>query len=97
MLIFAFLIIVSIVFYIYYKVAILKSNDRVTQEYYQAKSRISLGAFIIAFGINQYMLYQTKLTLFIGLAFILLGIIQLHVGIRDARFFSKEWRRLNAD
>lgn len=96
MLIFALIIVVSVVFYIYNKVAILRSNDRLTQEYYQAKSRISLGSFIIAFGINQYLLYQTRLTLFIGIIFLLLGIMQLHVGIRDARFFRKEYRRLNS-
>jgi len=96
MLIFALLIVISVVLYIYYKVAILKSNDRLTQEYYQAKSRMALGSFIVAFGINQYLLYQTRLTLFIGIVFLLLGVMQLHVGIRDARFFRKEYRRLNS-
>lgn len=95
MLIFALLIVISVVLYIYYKVSILKSNDRLTQEYYQAKSRIALGSFIVAFGINQYILYQTRISLFIGILFLLLGIMQLHVGIRDARFFRKEYRRLN--
>lgn len=96
MLIFALIIVVSVVFYIYNKVAILRSNDRLTQEYYQAKSRISLGSFIIAFGINQYLLYETRFTLWIGIVFLLLGVMQLHVGIRDARFFRKEYRRLNS-
>jgi len=96
MLIFALLIVISVVLYIYYKVAILKSNDRLTQEYYQAKSRMALGSFIVSFGINQYLLYQTRLTLFIGIVFLLLGVMQLHVGIRDARFFRKEYRRLNS-
>ncbi|HLS06773.1 MAG TPA: YtpI family protein [Bacillota bacterium] len=95
MLIFALIIVISVVLYIYFKVAILRSHDRLTQEYYQAKSRICLGSFIVAFGINQYLLYETRLTLFIGIAFLLLGFIQLHVGIRDARFFRKEYRRLN--
>lgn len=95
MLIFALIIVISIVLYIYFKVSILKSNDRLTQQYYQAKSRISLGSFIIAFGINQYLLYESKLTLFIGLIFLVLGFMQIHVGFKDARFYRKEWRRLN--
>ncbi|HLR75131.1 MAG TPA: YtpI family protein [Virgibacillus sp.] len=95
MLIFALIIVISVVLYIYYKVAILKSTDRLTQEYFNAKSRLCLGSFIIAFGINQYILYQTRLTLFIGIIFIILGGLQLNVGFKEARHYRKEWRRLN--
>ena len=76
MIIFPIVIVLSVVMYIYYKVAILKTKDGLTQKYFNAKSRICLGLFILAFGINQYVFYQTKISLFIGIIFIVLGIMQ---------------------
>lgn len=95
MFIFSILIVLAIVFYIYYKVAIVKSTDPLTQAYFNAKSRVSLGVFISAFAINQYLLYQSKLTLIIGIVFLLLGYLQLVVGFKEARHYKKEYRRLN--
>lgn len=89
------LIILSIVFYIYYKVAILKDNDRVTQLYFNAMSRVCLGSFVLFFGINQYLFYQTKLSLFIGIVFVILGGMQISRGIKEAKHYRAEYRRLN--
>lgn len=44
MLIFAILIVISIVMYIYYKVAILKTKETLLQKYQNAKARIFLGS-----------------------------------------------------
>ncbi|HLR14478.1 MAG TPA: YtpI family protein [Bacillota bacterium] len=95
MIIFTLLIVFSIVFYVYYKVAILKTKDPLTQAYYNAKSRLALGAFIIAFAINQYLFYQSKLSLVIGLIFFILGFLQINLGFKEARHYKKEYRRLN--
>lgn len=89
------LIILSLVMYVYYKVAILKSKDGLTQAYFNAKSRICLGIFIAAFGINQYLFYQSKISLFIGIIFLVLGIMQLTFGYKQAKFYRKEWKRLH--
>ncbi len=95
MIIFTILIVLSVVFYIYYKVAILRTDDGLTREYFNAKSRICLGTFISAFAVNQYLLYQSKLTLIIGIIFIILGILQLNLGIKEVRHYKNEWKRLN--
>ena len=95
MIIFTLLIVFSIVFYVYYKVAILKTKDPLTQVYYNAKARLALGTSIIAFAINQYLFYQSKLTLIIGLIFLVLGFLQINLGFREARHYKKEYRRLN--
>jgi|SRR5690625_3331415 len=95
MIIFPILIIVSIVLYIYYKVAILRTRDSLTQLYFNAKSRICLGCFVLLFGINQYLFYETKLSLIIGIIFLVLGILQANRGVREAKHYRKEWRRLN--
>ncbi|GIO27820.1 YtpI family protein [Ornithinibacillus bavariensis] len=95
MIIFPIVIVLSVVMYIYYKVAILKTKDRLTQAYFNAKSRICLGLFISFFGINQYVFYQTKISLFVGIIFIFLGILQLVRGFRETKHYRNEWKRLN--
>lgn len=95
MLIFAIIIVISIVMYIYYKVAILRTKDELTQVYFNAKARFFLGSFITSFGINQYIAIQTKFVLFISIVFILLGGLQIVYGYREARHYRNEWKRLN--
>lgn len=95
MLIFALFIAVSIVMYIYYKVIILRMKDELTQKYTNAKSRIFLGSFILFFGINQYIAYQSKVILFISIVFVILGVIQMVHGFKAAKHYRNEWRRLH--
>ena len=92
----AILIMISIVLYIYYKVSILKTKDQLSQVYFNAKARICLGSFIFFFAINQYLLYGTKISLFIGFIFLFFGIIQMNRGFKEAKHHRKEWKRLEA-
>ncbi|HLS08241.1 YtpI family protein [Lentibacillus sp.] len=96
MIIFPIIIVLSLVFWVYYKVAILKSDDGLTQAYFNAKSRFYLGSFIFFFGINQYIFYQTRISLFVGIVFLLLGGLYLYVGFKEAKHYRREWKRLNA-
>ncbi|WP_067727549.1 YtpI family protein [Oceanobacillus damuensis] len=95
MVIFPIVIIVSAVLYIYYKVAILKNNDELTQKYFNGKARLCLGTFLLFFGINQYTFYQTQFSLFIGILFGILGGLQMYRGFAEAKHYRSEWRRLN--
>ncbi len=97
MFIFAILIVLSIVFYIYYKVAILRTKDTLTQHYFNAKSRICLGIFLISVGVNQYLINPVRLVLFISIVFLILGVIQTIYGFNEARHYRKEWKRLRVD
>lgn len=91
------IIVISVVLYIYYKVAILKTKDKLTQVYYNARARFFLGSFIFFFGINQYIAYQTKFILFISIIFLILGGMQMMYGFREAKHYRNEWKRLNAE
>lgn len=97
MFIFAAIIVLSIVMYIYYKVAILKTKEIITQKYYNAMARIFLGTFLISFAINQYLAAQIKVVLLISIVFIVLGIIQIVAGFKRAKHYRNEWRRLNPE
>lgn len=97
MFIFAVFIMISIVMYVYYKVAILKTKDKLSQKYLNAKSRIFLGSFLFFFGINQYIAYQTRFILFISIVFLLLGALQIIDGFKEAKHYRNEWKRLHPD
>lgn len=97
MIIFPIIIVVSAVLYIYYKVAILKSKDVLTQKYFNGRARMCLGAFLLFFGINQYLFYLSKTSLFIGAVFVLFGALQLTRGFKESKHYRNEWRRLNAN
>lgn len=97
MFIFAAIMIIAIVLFVYYKVGILKEREKLVQVYLNAKSRVCLGAFILFFGLNQYILYQTKFSLFIGIVFIVLGFAQSLRGFKEAKHYKNEWKRLNTE
>lgn len=90
MFIFPLTIVLSLTIYLYFKVQILRTKDPLHQEYTNAKARMALGLFITAFGANQYVFYQTRLSLFIGIVFIVLGIVQITHGFRKTKFYGKQ-------
>lgn len=92
--IFAAIIIISIVMYIYYKVAILRTTDELTQKYFNSKARVFLGTFMFAFGVNQYIAYQTKIILMISVVFLFFGGLQMFDGFRAAKHYRSEYKRL---
>lgn len=92
--IFPIIIVLSVVLYIYYKVAILKTTDNLKKSYFNAKSHICLGGLVFFYGINQYIFYETRLSLFIGIVFVIIGGMQLTFGWKETKHYRKEWRRL---
>ncbi|MBP1968887.1 DNA integrity scanning protein DisA with diadenylate cyclase activity [Virgibacillus natechei] len=95
MVIFPIIIVISIVLYVYYKVAIMKNKDKLTQLYVNAKSRICLGSLVFFFGINQYVFYQTQFALFVGIVFVIIGGALLYDAFKEAKHYRNEWKRLN--
>src|SRR5699024_2133090 len=92
--IFPIIIVLSVVLYIYYKLAILNKKDNLKIAYVNAKSLICLGSLFFFYGINQYIFYETRLSLFIGIVFLILGSMQLRFGLKLTKHYRSEWRRL---
>ncbi|RCW66305.1 YtpI family protein [Saliterribacillus persicus] len=90
MIIFPLTIIITAIMYLYYKVMILRTKDPLLQEIQNAKARIALGLFMIFFGVNQYLFYETTLALYIALIFLLFGILQGYGG-------SKRWKHYKGE
>lgn len=97
MIIFPIIIVLSLVFWVYYKVAILKTDDGLTQAYFNAKSRVCLGSFIFFFAINQYIFYETRLSLFVGIVFLIFGGSHLYSGVKETKHYRQEWKRLSQE
>lgn len=89
------IVVVSVIFYIYYKVEILKTKEEVLQFYYNARSRMALGTFVLTVGITLYIFYQSTLSLVIAIIFGILGVMQVVRGFNESRHYQKEYRRLN--
>src|SRR5699024_5608573 len=96
MVIFPIIIVISLVLYVYYKVAILKSKEHLTQAYFNAKSPICLGSFVFFLDINQYVYYLTTISLFICIVLLILGWIQLSSGFKQLKHYCKEWKLIIA-
>ncbi|GAA0484182.1 YtpI family protein [Salinibacillus aidingensis] len=90
MIIFPFIIVISLVLYIFFKVRIFSLKDELLMRYTNSKARISLGVLLFFFGINQYLFYETRLSLFIGIIFLFFGFIQAQYGVKLFKHYRKE-------
>ncbi|SIS51773.1 YtpI family protein [Salimicrobium flavidum] len=91
MLLFVALVIVSIVLYIYNKVMTTRTAHPITQRYYNSMAKLFLGIFIASFGAGQYLFYETRVSLFIGILFLIAGIFQISHGWKASRHYRNEY------
>ncbi|WP_431804594.1 YtpI family protein [Halobacillus andaensis] len=94
MILFPTIILISFVLYIYYKVMVVKTKDPLAQEYLNSKARMALGVFIFFFAVNQYLFYETRLSLFVGIVFLILGVLQFRLGFKASRHYQNEYQKL---
>jgi hypothetical protein len=87
MLVFAVLIVISLMFYIFYKVQHFRTRMPMERKWISGKSSIALGLFVALFGINQLFLYQTTITYVVSAIFIVFGSISVWGGYKIYRFY----------
>lgn len=85
--IFAVIIIISLMFYLFYKVKSIRSHLPMEKKWISGKSSIALGTFVSFFGINQLFLFQTTLTYIVAAVFILIGGISIVSGYKMYKFY----------
>lgn len=76
------LIVISIAFYVFYKIKTVRSRRPAEKKWLSAKSSIALGLFVALFGINQLFLYSTTVTYIVAAVFIILGGINVWAGFK---------------
>lgn len=98
MLIFIFLIILSIVFYFYYKTKQFRTALPIRKKWYASTASMFLGFFLLFFGINQLTIFDGIITYVISGIFIVLGLALVIHNYKAAKHYHKfvaEEARLN--
>ena len=85
--IFAILIVISLAFYLFYKVKSVRTQLPMEKKWISGKSLVALGAFVALFGINQLFLFQSTVTYIIAGIFILIGGTSLLGGYKMYKFY----------
>jgi amino acid transporter len=81
------LIVLSFVFYIFYKIKYVRSRKPAERKWLSAKSSIALGLFVALFGLNQLFLFQSTVTYIVGAIFIIIGLMSVWGGIKAYKFY----------
>ncbi|TQR08439.1 YtpI family protein [Psychrobacillus soli] len=66
-------IVVSFVWYFYFKTKQLRTHLPIRKKWFAAKAAVCLGAFVFFFGINFLFIYQSSVTYAVTGLFVLLG------------------------
>ncbi len=85
----AFLIVISVVFYLYLKTKQIRTNLPIRKKWYANRAGVSLGVLLILFGINQIILYHTVLTYVVCAILILFGLFACVNYTKRVRHYSQ--------
>ncbi|KZZ85871.1 MULTISPECIES: YtpI family protein [Bacillaceae] len=83
----AFLIVAAFSFYFFYKLKYYRSGKPMERGLYSGKSRMALGVFVFLFGVNQFFLYPSAVSISIGIIFIILGAGSFWAGQKMRRHY----------
>lgn len=87
--IFVTAIVISFVCYFYFKTKQLRSPLPIAKKWYQSKASVTLGIFIVLFGLNQAFLFPSTLTFVVVAVFLLLGIAVIIENVKRTRHYGK--------
>jgi amino acid transporter len=80
-------IIISLAFYVFYKIKFVQSKRPVEKKWISTKSSIALGLFVLLFGLNQLFLFQTTITYIVAAIFIIIGGLSIFAGWKSYKHF----------
>jgi Na+/H+ antiporter NhaD/arsenite permease-like protein len=83
----ACLIIVSFMFYLFYKTKYFRTQRPMEKRWLSGKSSIALGLFVALFGLNQFFLWDTAVSRIIGTVFLIYGALVAYNGVRQYKHF----------
>ncbi|MBO9130626.1 YtpI family protein [Bacillus sp. 165] len=88
MLVLVSLILISLILYVFYKAKYFRTHRPMEKGWVAGKSSMALGAFIGFYGLNQLAAYSSsKVSLFVGIVFLLFGALHVYKGIRQYKHF----------
>lgn len=83
----AVLVIISLMFYLFYKIKYFRSHLPMEKKWISGKSSIALGAFVAFFGVNQLFIFQSTVTYIVAAVFIIIGAVSLVGGYKMYKFY----------
>ncbi|AKP48103.1 MULTISPECIES: YtpI family protein [Bacillus] len=86
--VFVFFIVLSLAFYLFYKIQYVRSNRPMERKWLSAKSSMMLGLFVGLFGINTFFVQQSTVAYAIATIFIVLGFSSVWAGFKAYRHFT---------
>ena len=87
--IFVLAIVVSFVWYFYFKTKQLRTTLPIRKKWYGAKASACLGAFLFFFGCNFLLIYQSSVTFIVSGLFILLGGYFMYHNFKAFKHYGK--------
>lgn len=85
--VFVIIIVLSIVFYLFYKVKYFRTQRPAEKKWISSKSSIALGLFVAVFGVNQLFVHLTPVSITVSTIFILVGVINVWAGIKQYKYY----------
>ncbi|AOV07227.1 YtpI family protein [Sporosarcina ureilytica] len=91
MLFLVFLIIASVVFYLYFKMRQFRTTYMlpIRKKLFASMAGAALGLFLISFGLNQILLFNKLVIYIVSAVFILLGLYVLVYNFRAAKHYRQ--------
>lgn len=85
--IFVFLVVFSLIFYLFYKVKYFRTQLPAEKKWLSAKSSMALGSFVLFFGINTIINPLSTVAIVVGILLILVGLGSFLAGLKAYRFY----------
>lgn len=85
--IFVILIIVSISFYVYFKIKQWRAKSELEAKWQQTRGNMALGAFLIFFGLDLLFFPRSTIEIIVGIVFSLLGLANLYFGYQAYKHY----------
>lgn len=77
----------AFLFYLFYKMKQFRSKRPAERKWHSSKASISLGFFVLLFGINQLFLFKTTTTYVVSAIFIVIGAINIIGGYKLFKYY----------
>lgn len=85
--IFTILIVISVGFFIYFKIKQWRASSTLESKWQQTRGNIALGVFLISFSLNSLYFPRSKVEIIVGIVFGLLGIANVYFGYQAYKHY----------
>ncbi|MGD6816847.1 YtpI family protein [Metabacillus sp. 84] len=93
----ALIIFIAFVVYLSFKVTFFRSKRPMERAFISGKSSMALGFMVFFFGVNQFYLNRSSVSIAIGIVFVVIGAASIWTGYRTRSHFKPLAEKERAD